>query len=107
MEIFTSLVGVLLVLGVILAGLLMLVAPARAHQLLKRLGLAVVVWFLALVVIGELGRLLSPWMLVAAAGASLFAYWVRTRQRQQSARGLRGVERQPLMPQHLDDEEER
>lgn len=115
MEHLTSLLNTLFGLGfffgLIGAALLMLVAPKRAWWLLQRLAVAVVLWLLALFALCQLATLGAwltsdggsgtlLWLGFALSGLAFLIYKIRHRPVKKPPE-LRGTERTPLLPQHL------
>jgi uncharacterized protein YjeT (DUF2065 family) len=103
--------GSLLSMALILAGLLLMVAPPLGRRMLQRTaaiaGLFLMFLF-ALNAVWGLVRSLNPIVLIlGATSVSTLAYFVRERRLGHPERrdGARHAERSPVMPQHIGGED--
>lgn len=119
-SLLTTLFGLCLLFGLIVAALLMPVAPAYARRLLRKLGLAVLLLFfmpVALCALAQAFGMLS-WRIGDGGGIALILAWLavsvvayliykaRRRVKEKPAK-LRRVERTPILPDHLHAQSDR
>lgn len=98
-------------LAMIVGALAYLFSPNRGRALLIRVVLVAVGLSVALMALRSLALSLAGisalWLLLPlTAGVSLIAYWIRAIGRPDHRTELRGAERTPLVPQHLNEEDE-
>jgi hypothetical protein len=110
-DIIADVAKVILWLAVIIAALVYMFSPSQGRGLLIRIvwvafGLSVALvalWSLAL----SLAGISWVWLLLPlAVGASVIAHWIRAVRRPEHKTELRGAERTPLVPQHLNEEDD-
>lgn len=111
-DIIADVAKLILCLAVIIAALVYIFSPGQGRGLLIRIVWVAFVLCVALVALKSLALSLAGvslvWLLLPlAVGASLIAYWIRAVRRPEHKTELRGAERTPLVPPHLNEEDER
>ena len=107
----SSLVGAIAALGSILSGLVYLVNPKRGAEMLKRLAIFIVGALIGTCLLQQFVACMRfrPWLLVLGVTISFAAFLILENRRSRTPRqGSKhwGAERTPVMPTHMDDEED-
>jgi len=109
MAILIQIFAPLLLLALMIAGLLLIVAPRYGGRMLKKTAAFTGLFVLGIVLLNQLLHAISPVTLVlGAAAVSGLAYFVREHRlgRRVPREGLRYAERTPVIPQHVNEEGE-
>jgi hypothetical protein len=107
MNFLLSVIGFVLAITLIFAGVGYVFAPEAVGRLLRSVGMALGLALVASLVAWDLARAAGPFVSVlVAALVSVAAYAVRSRRAPRAERGRppRSAERTPVMPRHLGED---
>jgi hypothetical protein len=110
-HLLTNLIGVVAAFVLILAALVYMVSPKRGGEMLRRLGIFLAGALIGTCLLGQFAASLRfrPLLLLLGIGISVAAFVIREARQPRTPRRAnqhRGAERTPVMPTHLDDDED-
>jgi Ca2+/Na+ antiporter len=107
----SSLIGAVAAIGLIFSGLIFMVSPKQGGEMLKRLAIFIVGALIGICLLQQFVACIQfrPVLLLLGVAMSVAAFVIReSRQPRTPQHGSqhRGAERTPVMPTHIDDEED-